>query len=249
VTVGRRGDQIKYDLNYLNLDRPPQGIIDGLKQSGSASLLFYGPPGTGKSELARHLSSELDRPVIVNRASDLLDKFVGGTEQRIANAFRNAEREKAILFLDEADSFLRNRESAEHSWEVTQVNEMLVQMENFNGIFIAATNLITNFDMAAFRRFDMKIRFAAMRAEQRWMMFYNLLEEKPTVPEQAKRLYSTRLSQLDDLAAGDFRAALKNLTLRKVVVTAEALMEALGEEARFKNLERVNRQPIGFVRH
>jgi len=79
----------------------------------------------------------------------------------------DAEREKAILFLDEADSFLRNREFANRSWEVTQVNEMLVQMENFNGIFIAATNLITNFDMAAFRRFDMKIRFAAMNAEQR----------------------------------------------------------------------------------
>jgi len=59
---------------------------------------------------------------------------------------------------------------------------------------------------------------------------------------------STRLAQLGDLAAGDFRAALKNLRIRQTTVTTEVLMEALVDEARFKNRERMNRQPIGFVR-
>ena len=73
--------------------------------------------------------------------------------------FREAATEKAVLLLDEADSFLADRKSARSSWEVTQVNEILQQMENFSGVFICATNLVTSLDAAALRRFTFKIKF------------------------------------------------------------------------------------------
>ena len=79
--------------------------------------------------------------------------------QNIAKAFSEAEQKGAILVLDEVDSFLQDRSGAYHSWEVTQVNEMLTQMESFQGIFIATTNFMTNLDKASIRRFDMKIEF------------------------------------------------------------------------------------------
>ena len=53
--------------------------------------------------------------------------------------------------LDEVDSFLQDRSGAYRSWEVTQVNEMLTQMESFSGIFITTTNFMTNLDKASIR--------------------------------------------------------------------------------------------------
>ena len=242
-------DQIKYDLNYLNLDTQPESLLAGLKRSQKASILFYGIPGTGKSAFAKHLSLELDKPIIMKRASDLLSKWLGETEVNITQAFRAAEREKAILFLDEADSFLRNREIATHSWEVTQVNEMLVQMENFEGIFIAATNLIDNFDTASFRRFDFKIKFDCLSSEQRWRLFQSLLDDKQENLSGCQAEYTKKLGQLDGLAPGDFRSAIRNLKIRQQPVTMVSLFSALQEECKFKNLQNLNKRPMGFTTH
>ncbi len=74
------------------------------------NLLFHGPPGTGKSELARYIAKRLDREIICKRASDILDPYVGMTERKIREPFEEAEREEAILVIDEADTMLFNRE-------------------------------------------------------------------------------------------------------------------------------------------
>jgi SpoVK/Ycf46/Vps4 family AAA+-type ATPase len=71
----------------------------------SLNILFYGAPGTGKTELAKHIARILNRKLMIKRASEILDCFVGGTEQNIRAMFCEAEEKKAILFLDEADSF------------------------------------------------------------------------------------------------------------------------------------------------
>lgn len=249
VQFSSKQDQIPYDLTYLNLDTPPELFLQGLQRNQNGSLLFYGAPGTGKSALARHLSRQLDKPIVMKRGSDLISMWIGGTEQNIAKAFLEAEREHAILFLDEADSFLRSRELAQRSWEVTEVNEMLVQMENFEGIFIAATNLIDNFDLAAFRRFDMKIRFDCLSPEQRWEVFVKLLRDEPDNPEELRDQYISQLAQLDDLSIGDYRAAIRNLNIRNIPVTAESLIDILKNECKFKHLDRMNKHPVGFVTH
>ena len=77
-----------------------------------------------------------------------------------------ANDDDAILLLDEVDSFLQDRRNARHSWEISAVNEMLTQMESYRGLFIASTNLMDNLDEAALRRFDLKISFGYLAAEQ-----------------------------------------------------------------------------------
>jgi len=67
------------------------------------------PPGTGKSLLARHAADELGKPLILKRASNLLDKYLGETERRIAAMFEQARDEDAVLVPDEADSFIADR--------------------------------------------------------------------------------------------------------------------------------------------
>ena len=100
-----------------------------------------------------------------------MSPYVGETKRNIARLFNTLDAEHSILLLDEVDSLLRDRTQAQRSWELTQVNELLQQMERFNGIFIAATNLMTQLDTAALRRFDFKLEFRPLSEAQRLSLF------------------------------------------------------------------------------
>lgn len=193
-----------WDIDVLNLEAsaPLPRILECLRRAGSASLAFHGVPGTGKTSLAAHIANMLDRPLFTRRVSDLASKWLGETEKSIAAMFRDAESENAILFLDEADSFFRDRRLARASWEVTQVNELLQQIDSFKGIFICATNLIDDIDTAALRRFTFKIKFLALddRRRQRMLASYALSDANAAIPQPI----SDRLAALSQLAPGDF---------------------------------------------
>jgi transitional endoplasmic reticulum ATPase len=155
-----RGDLAsRFNPRFTKASHNLEHIKEGLTKSSSGRILCSGAPGTGKSAFGHWLSEELDRPLLLMKGSDLLDRFLGGTEQKIAQAFREARQDGAILQFDEIDTFLQNRGRSEHQWEITQVNEMLVQMECYEGIFIASTNLQGVIDPAAARRFDVHVEF------------------------------------------------------------------------------------------
>ena len=149
------------------------------------SLCLYGPPGTGKSEFVHHLARGMGRRVLVRRVSDILSKWVGDSEQNIAEAFADAARDDAVLLFDEADSFLRDRRDAHQSWEVTQVNEFLQQLESYRGIVACTTNLFRGLDQASLRRFVFKIEFQFLDAARSRMMFRSLLEPLLATPPSA----------------------------------------------------------------
>jgi len=110
------------------------------------------------------------------------------------------------LILDEADTFLRSRESAQRSWEMTMVNEMLTQMESFQGIFFCTTNLIDRLDEASMRRFDMKINFQYIKRHQAVKMFEDLCQKLNfTCDDLSLRAFS----QIGKLTPGDFANALR----------------------------------------
>ena len=157
-----------YDLSLINTNTNIPNLTDKIKECGKLnfSLCLYGEPGTGKSLYARYLANQLGLEVIQKRASDLISSWVGETEQNIAAAFSEAKSKKAMLIFDEADSFLQNRNNAIRSWEVTQVNEMLTQMESYEYPFVCTTNLMDSLDEASLRRFTFKVAFNFMTKEQ-----------------------------------------------------------------------------------
>ncbi|MGA1327203.1 MAG: AAA family ATPase [Rubrivivax sp.] len=157
---------LAYSLETAQASTDLGALVAGLRRQPAARLCLYGPPGTGKSAFAQHLARELGMPAMLQRASDILSAFVGETEQQMAAMFRRARDEGAVLILDEADSFLQDRQGARQRWEVSAVNEMLTQMEAFNGLFVATTNLIDRLDEASLRRFDAKICFDYLRTHQ-----------------------------------------------------------------------------------
>ena len=224
LALGRKPDLVQrpsvtqYSLDMLNVESRYElpRVIAALKARGHGCLCFHGAPGTGKTALAEHLAQQLERPLMIRRASDLVSKFVGETEQQMAAMFREAEAEKAVLLLDEADSFLQDRRGAQRTYEVTEVNEMLQGMERFAGIFICTTNLMDSIDQAALRRFTFKIRFKPLTAAQRETMF--VVEALGGDATRLDATVAARLAKLDQLCPGDF-AAVK----RQVEILAEAL--------------------------
>lgn len=240
-----RASPTGYRLDYLNIDsrHSIEQIAASLKQNPAATMCFYGLPGTGKTALAEHLAREIGRPLLAKRASDILSKWVGGSEKNIANMFREAESEGAILFLDEADSLLRNRENASRSWEVSQVNELLQQMERFNGIFICATNLFADLDAAALRRFTFKISFKAMTPQQRERMFAQeaLQEDTVKIDDNARR----RLHRLDSLVPGDFAVVKRQSRVLGRVPKPDDFLTELEAECRMKSNKQS--RAIGFT--
>ncbi len=162
---------ISYRLDVVNATSDLQAICDGLGRVGSGRLLLCGPPGTGKTAYAQHVARALDKPLLVRRASDILSPLVGMSEKLVARMFEEATESEAVLCFDEADSLLQDRRSVRNSWEITLVNEMLTQMESFQGIFLASTNLVNNLDEAAMRRFDMQLQFSYLRGDAALAMF------------------------------------------------------------------------------
>ena len=161
-------DSSKYNIDLANTDLSIDNLTQKIKACGKLnfSICMYGEPGTGKSEYSRYLANCLGIEVIQKRASDLMSKWVGQTEQNIAEAFQEAKNKKAMLIFDEADSFLQNRANAGHSWEISQVNEMLTWMESHEYPFICTTNLLDTLDEASLRRFTFKIKFDFMNEKQ-----------------------------------------------------------------------------------
>ena len=139
------------------------------------------------------------------------------------------------------DSFLQDRRGAQHSWKVTQVNEMLTQMEGFAGVFIASTNLMGGLDPAALRRFDLKVRLDYLRQDQAWALLLRHCAQlglpAPGATEQA------RLAHLRQLTPGDFAAVLRQQRFRPLT-RAQALVDALEAECALKPGDH---RAIGFV--
>ena len=156
-----------YNLDYVACNDNIHRISEGLKRSKKGRICCYGPPGTGKTAWAAWLAEQLDMPLLLRQGSDLLNCYVGGTEKNIAQAFEQAKADNALLVLDEVDTFLFSREGADRSWERSQVNEMLTQIERFEGLMVVSTNLIEVLDPAALRRFDLKLKFDYLTLPQR----------------------------------------------------------------------------------
>jgi AAA+ superfamily predicted ATPase len=130
------------------------------------SLFFYGPPGTGKSAFARHLAEAMDLEPMLRRGSDLMSMWVGETEKRIARAFAEARNDRRFLIIDEAEPFLWTRSAESRSWEVSTVDELLIQMESHTLPFACTTNLPEAVDSAALRRFSLKVKFDFLKPDQ-----------------------------------------------------------------------------------
>jgi transitional endoplasmic reticulum ATPase len=230
-----------YDLCFINADIDLAEVAKELTRTGSGRLCLYGPSGTGKSAYGRWLADQVGAPLIVKRASDLISMWVGQSEKNIAEAFHEAERDGAILLIDEVDSFLADRRMACRTWEISLVNEMLTQMEFFSGIFVACTNLMDWIDQAALRRFDIKAKFDFLNPSQAWELLCRYCAADGRAEPSLE--LRPRLSRLDNLTLGDFAVVARRTRFEGLESISDRL-KALEAECQLKNR---GKHPIGFV--
>ncbi len=203
------------------------GIKD--KKSGmEAKILFHGHPGTGKTMTALSMAKTLKKQIVSFDCSKILSMYIGESEKNVRKIFDSykdiATKSKSdpVLLLNEADQFLSSRTTSAASSADKMHNQMqnifLEQIESFDGILIATTNLLETFDQAFSRRFNYKIKFEKPNLEQRKQLWHKMI---PTNAEVADDVSIDALSQ-HDLTGGQINLIVKN-TAFKVATKEEPI--------------------------
>lgn len=198
-------------------------IQQRMKEAGLRTgfcCLFYGAPGTGKTETVLQMARHTGREIIRVDLSSQKSMWVGESEKNIERIFADY-REKLsqselapILLFNEADAIFSKRHVGVNS-EVEQMantmqNILLQNMENFEGILIATTNLADNFDPAFHRRFLYRIEFKSPSAEVRKQIWRSML---PDMDESNIKAMAERFS----ISGGQIENAVRKMMIESIL--------------------------------
>ncbi|MBR9947181.1 ATP-binding protein [Clostridiaceae bacterium Marseille-Q4143] len=125
-------------------------------------MIFYGPPGTGKTMAAQVMANRLGMELYKVDMAGVMSKYIGESEKKLGNIFRQAAKSQSILFFDEADALFGKRTEQRDSndkYANASTAYLLQKIEEYEGVMILATNLLQNFDSAFLRRFKYVIEF------------------------------------------------------------------------------------------
>ncbi|MFK5881589.1 MAG: ATP-binding protein [Sulfurospirillum sp.] len=213
-------------LNFL-LKQVDASVLKLLREWGiksrrsgiDAKVIFYGPPGTGKTMTAVSLAKTMRKRVLSFDCSKILSKYIGESEKNVRNIFDSYKdlcqktKSKPLLLLNEADQFLSSRSVGVNSSADKMHNQMqnifLEQIEKFDGILIATTNLLESIDPAFSRRFDYKIEFTKPDFRQRLELWRKMLPENALYSED----FDIKSLAKFPLSGGQMNVVLKNTAL------------------------------------
>ena len=195
-------------------------------------LSFYGPPGTGKTMCAHAIAAYLQKPLLAFNYAEIESKYVGEAAKNLKKAFATATEMDAVMFFDEADSFLAQRvenvQSGNDQSLNSQRSQMLILLEEFRGVVIFATNLQTNFDKAFESRILAHIKLDLPNREARAAILRGLMPER--LPLAAPMTDDDLLAvsdKMEGLAGREIKQAVKQLLFRKAAEDgAEARISA-----------------------
>lgn len=177
---------------------------------------FFGPSGTGKTMTAHAMAHELNKKLMSLNYSEIESKYVGDAPKNLVRAFEEARDNDAILFFDEADSFLGKRiTNVTHSSDQS-INslrsQMLILLDNFDGVVIFATNLVENYDKAFNSRIISNLHFELPDLELRKRLINNTLPVKVKY-ENDQKFSESQISELGALSDGFSGREIKNAVL------------------------------------
>ena len=178
------------------------------------ALNFHGQPGTGKTLTAHAIAHSLEKPIIVASYAQIESKFLGDGSKNVEALFHAAERDNAVLFIDEADSLLSKRLTNASQGSERAANsicsQLLICLEKFKGVVIFATNLVENYDKA----FETRVRhihFPMPNEQARYSIWQNHL---PRELPLAANFSIEELAKIDEVCGRDIKNAVIDAAVR-----------------------------------
>lgn len=241
--------RIENVISIKNLDKVKKRFTKKGMRTGIISL-FYGAPGTGKTESVLQLARSTGRDIMQVNIAGMRDKYVGESEKNIKRVFERyhqlcKDRETMpILFFNEADAIFGNRFESVHSsvekMDNAIQNIILQEMETFEGILFATTNLTSTLDDAFDRRFLFKVEFAKPSEEARVGIWRSMMSELKVTDCKA-------LAKEFDLSGGQIENIARKCKIEYITtgrrITLDMARTFCGEE----HLNRSNsRSRVGF---
>mgnify|MGYP000856881239 FL=1 len=209
-----------------------------------SAINFHGHPGTGKTLAAHAIADKIGKNIIQASYADIESKFHGDGPKNVKALFQAAERDSAVLFIDEADSLLSKRLTNVTQGSEQAINSMrsqlLICLEQFKGVVIFATNLVTNYDKA----FETRVRhihFSLPDESCRFKIWQcHLPEELPISRDVDVAL----LAKIEDVCGRDIKNAVLDAAIRAAIegkhqISHSDLTEAVDriKTARIKHLD------------
>ncbi|MDE6338959.1 MAG: AAA family ATPase [Muribaculaceae bacterium] len=202
ITLIRDKDLIYNKWNFKKVDKREKSI-----------LCFHGVPGTGKSMCAHGVASYLGKKIILGSYAQIESEFVGVGAKNLVALFKAAQEQDAVLFIDEADTFLSRRlpasnDSAKHYNSMS--NELYTLIENFNGCIVFASNHIKDFDPAVISRIIEPIEFKLPDFDSRKAILSKMLQtEFPVTNNDSTDIISALAMATEGFSGRDLRKALQ----------------------------------------
>ncbi len=154
--------ELAYHLRHSDIVYDDWGFQGKSTAARGIHVLFSGHSGTGKTMAAGVIAKETGLDLYRIDLAGVVNKYIGETEKNLSKIFDEAHNSQAILFFDEADALFGKRsevKDARDRYANIEVAYLLQKMEEYNGMTILATNLVSNLDEAFKRRLHFMIEF------------------------------------------------------------------------------------------
>jgi SpoVK/Ycf46/Vps4 family AAA+-type ATPase len=178
------------------------------------ALNFHGKPGTGKTLAAHAIASKIDRPILVASYAQIESMYHGEGPKNVEAIFMAAEREKSLLFIDEADSLLSKRLTNVNQGSEQAINSMrsqlLICLERFRGVVIFSTNLVQNYDKA----FETRVRHVNFPMPDETCRQKIWAKHLPDKMPKAENVSLAELAKVDDVCGRDIKNAVIDAAMR-----------------------------------
>ncbi|MBR6962553.1 MAG: AAA family ATPase [Prevotella sp.] len=207
-------------VKYQNLIYKEWGFED-IDPIPKSVINFYGPPGTGKTMCAHAVAKELGFKLLALNYAEIESKYVGDAAKNLSNAFETAKQNNCVVFFDEADSFLGKRiknvsQGADQALNSLR-SQMLILLEEFSGVVIFATNLVSNFDQAFESRILKHIHFSLPNEDARIAIIKGAIPSKlPLLSPLSESDYKNLSVLMEGLSGREIKGAILECMLNKV---------------------------------
>lgn len=211
------------DWGFSEVDPIPRSILN-----------FYGEPGTGKTMCAHAIANHLGKNILPLNYSEIESKYVGEAPKNLQKAFDIAKESDSVLFFDEADSFLGKRienvtQGADQALNSLR-SQMLILLEEFSGVVLFATNLVTNFDPAFESRILKHIRFELPNLEARAAIIKKMIPSRlPVNKPFTNDEYIECSKQIEGFSGREIKGAILDLLLSKAELNNHGIIFSIDD--------------------